>query len=164
MTGDVINLVNFNTYKVCWQDTFFQSRQNWSSFQCLSLQDVVRCFWSNRNCEGQQIRRWRGWVLMVATLEKFLDVCPIDDEKLQKLYNYLPADCKNIFSMKYYSLWSGDTIMSMMLAISCCFCVFQLFKRSRVVIRCFWLPSMKQSWTRGQMTAFIVRPPLVKCR
>lgn len=33
---------------------------------------------------------------MIATLEKFLDICPRDDEQLQKFYEYLPDDCKNI--------------------------------------------------------------------
>ncbi len=38
---------------------------------------------------------------MVATLEKFLDMCPIDDEQLQRFYNTLPDDCKSYFSNEY---------------------------------------------------------------
>lgn len=34
---------------------------------------------------------------MVATLEKFLDICPRDDQQLQKFYEYLPDDYKNIY-------------------------------------------------------------------
>ncbi len=38
---------------------------------------------------------------MVATLEKFLDMCPIDDQQLQRFYSTLPDDCKSYFSNKY---------------------------------------------------------------
>ncbi|XP_027047044.1 uncharacterized protein LOC113674748 [Pocillopora damicornis] len=61
---------------------------------CTRLKEVFGCFWSNRDCKGQNIRRWRGWVLMIATLEKFLDICPRDDQQLQKFYEYLPDDSK----------------------------------------------------------------------
>lgn len=41
------------------------------------------------------IKRWRGWVLMVRTLEKYLDLCEIDDQRLQNFYRKLPDDCKS---------------------------------------------------------------------
>ncbi|KAL9984641.1 hypothetical protein ACROYT_G006962 [Oculina patagonica] len=65
------------------------------SSHCQRLTDVVHCFWAeNSDCtSGEVIRRWRGWVLMVATLEKFLDMCPIDDQQLQRFYSTLPDDC-----------------------------------------------------------------------
>ncbi|XP_022799635.1 uncharacterized protein LOC111337564 [Stylophora pistillata] len=61
---------------------------------CTRLEMVFGCFWSKSGCKGENIRRWRGWVLMVATLEKFLGTCPRDDQQLQKFYERLPADSK----------------------------------------------------------------------
>jgi len=59
------------------------------SSHCDRLQDVFNCFWSeNPECaQGSMIGRWRGWVLMVRTLEKYLDLCEIDDQTLQNFYN-----------------------------------------------------------------------------
>ncbi|KAJ7391583.1 hypothetical protein OS493_017279 [Desmophyllum pertusum] len=65
------------------------------SSHCARLKKVVGCFWrSKSDCKGEVINRWRGWVLMVATLERFLDICPIDDQLLQKLYSHLPVNSK----------------------------------------------------------------------
>ena len=65
-----------------------------------SLQDVFRCFWSeNPECrQGRVIQRWKGWVLMVRTLEKYLDLCEIDDKRLENFYIKLPDECECKFS------------------------------------------------------------------
>jgi len=64
------------------------------SSHCDRLRDVFGCFWSeNPECtRGRMIKRWRGWVLMVRTLEKYLDLCEIDDQRLQNFYRKLPDD------------------------------------------------------------------------
>ena len=68
------------------------------------LQDVFGCFWSeNPECtRGTMIKRWRGWVLMVRTLEKYLDLCKIDDQRLENFYSKLPRDCKYKFSNDFF--------------------------------------------------------------
>ena len=38
---------------------------------------------------------------MVATLEKLLNMCPIDNQLLQTYYNKLPENCKSYFANDY---------------------------------------------------------------
>lgn len=39
---------------------------------------------------------------MVRTLEKYLDLCEIDDQSLQTFYSKLPDDCKCKFPNEFY--------------------------------------------------------------
>lgn len=81
-----------------------EPKRSFKSLSLRSLQDVFSCFWSeNPECaQGSMIRRWRGWVLMVRTLEKYLDLCEIDDQRLQDFYSKLHVYCKCKFSNEFY--------------------------------------------------------------
>lgn len=78
------------------------------SSHCDRLEDVLTCFWSNfRACTGPTINRWRGWVLQVASLEKFLGICQMDEAFLQRMYNLLPEDSR---ISRYYNIMQNTDI------------------------------------------------------
>jgi len=78
------------------------------SSHCHRLKDVLNCFWHNFSaCTGPTINRWRGWVLQVASLEKFLGICQMDDASLQRMYNLLPEDSR---ISRYYNIMQNTDI------------------------------------------------------